>query len=281
MKCWLPRFGPGSPASRTPRVTRGPERHASQSAPDRTPPPIKALHSNGCGVVHEHAPKPDDGLLSVRCFHGLCPGHPWGHPTDSHRGLRAERLPVLRCRGAPFESGESRFGQRPRCFPNCRHGHARLGLEPGSGDPCWRFPGLAHDSDPTSCSRHGPGRIHADRRLGRTDRPFAPSLTLVSLVPATRRRSAQRRLSLCGRRDLPRPSDLTRGRTGNTSSGCANERSAQSTVAAQIISRTRRIPPSPPLLASWNGVPWSGLQSSRSVPPGGCGIRVRAGSYWP
>lgn len=28
----------------------------------------------------------------------------------------------------------------------------------------------------------------------------------------------------------------------------------QSTVAAQTISRTRRIPPSPPLLGSWNGV---------------------------
>jgi len=31
------------------------------------------------------------------------------------------------------------------------------------------------------------------------------------------------------------------------------------------------MPPSPPLLGSWNGVLWRGFQSSRSLPPGGCG----------
>ncbi len=58
-------------------------------------------------------------------------------------------------------------------------------------------------------------------------------------------------------------------------------REIHGTTAAQTISSTRRMPSSPPLLPSWNGVRASGFQSSRAFEGSGWGMRVKVGSYWP
>lgn len=244
-----------------------------------------------------------DGPVLLRCLRDSGARNPRRHSTHSDRGPRSDSITIL-CGGwSAVESGEPGTGHCARCVPKQRPSKPRHCIDARSdGSPRSR----PHDpTAPAVCGAGIPDLPSLPGLDSATQRSASLNLDpLASVARQPGRSDSLARYRLSGRRDLRAPWGFPQWVPTARRSFChrkpiwpaaldatdpAKARRKwpntvprhYSTVAAQTISKTRRMPPSPPLLDSWNGVLWRGFQSSRSLPPGGCGTRVSAGSYCP